>query len=166
MSKSKSSSKSGPRFNIVDVLVILAIIAVAAAAVWFFTSAGIGHERYVYFVVEFQEQMPDFESRIIAGYAPEAEVRDSIRNLFLGHVWDVHSQPAVLVTFDNTTNTFISETIPDRYDVYVTIRGVGTENESAIMSNGQIVRVGQEMFIVGRGYAGHGFITQIWTRAR
>ena len=166
MSKPKSSSKNAPRFNIIDVLVILTIIAVIAAAIWFFTSAGFGHERYVYFVVEFQEQMPDFESRIIAGYAPEAEVRDSIRNYFLGHVWDVHSQPAVLVTFDNTTNTFIRETIPDRYDVYVTIRGVGTENESAIMSNGHVVRVGQEMFIVGRGYAGHGFITQVWTTAR
>jgi len=155
-----------PRFNIIDALVILAIIAAIAAAVWFFTSTGFGHERYVYFVVEFQEQMPDFEDKITAGFAPEAEVRDSIRNLFLGHVWDVHSQPAVLITFDNTTNSFISETIPDRYDVYVTIRGVGTENESAIMSNGNIVRVGQEMFIVGNGYAGIGFITQIWTTAR
>ena len=159
---------SKPRFNIIDVLVILAIIAAIAAAIWFFAGAGAGNERYVYFVVEFQEQMPDFEDRIRAqtGYAPNAEVRDSIRNTFLGHAWDVWGQPAVLVTFDNTTNTFVSETIPDRYDVYVLIRGVGTENESAIMSNGHIVRVGQEMFIVGQGYAGIGFITQIWTTAR
>jgi len=28
------------------------------------------------------------------------------------------------------------------------------------------VRVGQEMFIRGRGYAGIGFITQIWTTER
>jgi len=157
---------SKPKFNIIDGLVVLAIIAAIAVAIWFFTSAGFGNERYVYFVVEFQEQMPDFESKIIAGYSPQAEVRDSIRNYFLGHVWDVQSRPAVLITFDNTTNTFVSETIPGRYDVYVTIRGAGTENESAIMSNGQIVRVGQEMFIAGWGYAGHGFITQIWTTAR
>ena len=161
-----SKSKRAPRFNIIDVLVVLVIIAVIAAAAWFFISAGFGDERYVYFVVEFQEQMPGFKDKIIAGYAPSAEVRDSIRNYFLGHVWDVHSRPAALVTFDNTTNTFINGTIPDRYDIYVTIRGVGTENESAIMTNGQIVRVGQEMFIAGHGYAGRGFITQIWTTAR
>ena len=161
-----NKTKDVPKFNIVDVLVILAIIAAIAAAIWFFTGTGFGNERYVYFVVEFQAQMPDFEDNIIAGYAAEAEVRDSIRNLFLGHVWDVWSQPAVLVTFDNTTNTFVNEVIPDRYDVYVTIRGVGTENESAIQSNGQIVRVGQEMFIAGNGYAGIGFITQIWTTVR
>ncbi|MCL2574732.1 MAG: DUF4330 domain-containing protein [Defluviitaleaceae bacterium] len=161
-------SKSKPKFNIIDALVILVILVVIAAGIWFLTSSGAGNERYVYFVVEFQEQLPDFEDRVRArtGFAPEAEVRDSIRNLFLGHAWDVWSEPATLVTFDNTSETFILETIPDRYDVYVLIRGVGTENESAIMSNGQIVRVGQEMFIAGNGYTGIGFVTQIWTTWR
>jgi len=157
---------SKPRFNIVDALVILVAIALIAAAAWFFMSATPGNERYVYFVVEFQGQMPDFEDSIIAGHAPAAEVRDSVRNYFLGHVWDIESQPAQLVTFDNVTNTFVNQIIPNRYDVYVTIRGVGTENASNIFSNGQIVRVGQEMFIQGMGYAGRGFITQIWTTDR
>lgn len=161
-----SESKRAPKFNIVDGLMILAIIAGIAAAIWYFTSTGLGDERYVYFVVEFPAQMPDFEDNVYAGFAPEAEVRDSIRNYFLGHAWDVWSRPAELLTFDNIANEFIIETIPDRYDVYITIRGVGTENESNIMSNGQIVRVGQEMFIAGNGYAGIGFITQIWTTER
>jgi hypothetical protein len=161
-----SNSKRIPKFNIVDGLVILAVIVVIAAAVWFFAGASPGNERYVYFVVEFQEQMPDFMDNITAGNAPGAEVRDSIRNYFLGHVQHYEKRPAVLITFDNTINEFISTTIPDRYDVYVTIRGAGTENESAILTNGHIVRVGQEMFIVGHGFAGIGFITQIWTTAR
>ena len=155
-----------PKFNIIDGLVILAVIAIISAAVWFLTTAGPGDEVYVYFVVEFQGQMPDFENNVIAGYAPNAEVRDSIRNYFLGHAWDVESRPAATVAFDNTTNTFVMATIPDRYDVYVTIRAVGTENHTAIQANGHTVRVGQEMFIRGRGYAGIGFITQIWTTER
>ncbi|MDR2183134.1 MAG: DUF4330 domain-containing protein [Clostridiales bacterium] len=157
---------SKPRFNIVDGLVILAVIAVIAAAIWFFASAAPGDERYVYFVVEFQGQLPDFEDNITVGYAPEAEVRDSIRLYFLGHAWDVRSRPAEIITFDNTVNEFVLETIPDRYDVFLTIRGVGTEDDTSIQSNGQIVRVGQEMFIRGRGYAGIGFITEIRTTER
>jgi len=159
-------SKSKPRFNIVDGLVVLAIIAALAAGVWYFTNTGFGDDVYVYFIVEFQEQMPDFASNLRAGETEETEVRDSVRNLFLGHVWDYEVRPAVLTTFDHASNSFVTTNTPDRYDVYVTIRGVGTENESSIQSNGQIVAVGQEMFIAGRGYAGRGFITQIWTTAR
>ena len=166
MSKSKAIPKSRPKFNIVDVLVILALIAVIAAAIWFFMSATPGYERYVYFVVEFQEQRPEFQDKIITGYVPEAEVRDSIRNYFLGHVWDVRTVPTMVTTLDNTTYTLVREPIPGRYDVHVTIRGAGTEDRTAIMANGQVVRVGQEMFIAGRGYAGHGFIIQVWTTER
>ena len=157
---------SKPRFNIIDGLVILAIIAIIAVGAWFLTSAAPGDERYVYFVVEFAGQLPDFEEKITAGMAAEAEVRDSIRLYFLGHAWDVRSRPAQIITFDNTANEFVLETIPDRYDVYLTIRGVGTEDDYSIQTNGQVVRVGQEMFIRGRGYAGIGFITQIWTTER
>ena len=159
-------SKSKPRFNIVDGLVALVIIAALAGGIWFFTNTGFGDDVYVYFVVEFQEQMPDFVSNLEAGETERTEVRDSVRNLFLGHVWDYEVRPAVLTTFDHSANSFVVANIPDRYDVHVTIRGIGTENESSIQSNGQIVAVGQEMFIAGWGYAGRGFIIDIMTTAR
>ena len=162
-------NQSRPKFNVIDALVILAVIAIIAAAVWFLSSATAGNEKYVFFTVEFAGQMPDAEQRIRAtsgSASPEAEVRDSIRLYLLGHAWDVWSRPAQLITFDNNANEFVLETIPDRYDVFLTIRGIGTEDDRAIMTNGQIVRVGQEMFIRGRGYAGIGFITEIWTEDR
>jgi len=150
------------KFNIVDILVVIAIVVVIAAGVWYLSTAGAGDDVYTYFVVEFTGRMPGTENDIEIG----GEIRDSIRNYFLGHVVDVRSQPAELLTFDNTTNRFVRSVLPGRYDVFVTVRGVGTENDSVIQANGQPVRVGQEMFLRGRGYAGIGFITELWTMER
>ncbi|MCL2396823.1 MAG: DUF4330 domain-containing protein [Defluviitaleaceae bacterium] len=153
---------SKPRFNIIDAVVILAIIAVIAAGIWYFSTARGGDQVGVYFVVEFRGRMPGFEDNIAVG----GEIRDSIRNVLLGRVVYVDVQPATQTTFDNETGVFMLADLPDRYDVYVTIRGNGTENNSEIRSEGELVRIGQEMFLRGRGYAGIGFITHLWTDGR
>jgi len=150
------------KFNIIDAAVVIVIIGIIAAGIWFFWSSGDGADINAYFVVEIRDQMPNFFDTIEIG----GEIRDSIRNYFLGHVVDAHYQPATMVSFDYMTESFILTVIPERYDVYITIRGTGTENNSVITSNGQAVRVGQEMFLRGTGYAGIGFITELWTEAR
>ena len=149
-------------FNIVDMAVVAIIITVIAAGIWYFTTATGGEQVDVYFTVELRERMPGFEENIIIG----GEIRDSVRNILLGYVVDIYMRPATLITFDSINNVFLTAYIPDRYDVYITVRGSGTESDSEIRTNGELVRVGQEMFLRGRGFAGIGFITELWTEVR
>ena len=151
-----------PKFNIFDVFMLFVIVIVVAGGVWFITTRGDGMDTTVQIVVEFTNQPQDFVDSIVFG----GEIRDSIRNFFLGYVMDVRVEPATRVTFNHEISQFVLESIPDRYDIYLTIVGYGTENPSFIRMEGQEKRVGQEVFLRGRGYAGIGFITEISTAPR
>jgi len=145
------------KFNIIDVLIILGVIAGIAGAVWFFTNATDTEDGYVEFVVELRQAMPHFMEQIDVG----GEIRDSIRNYLLGRVVDMRYQPAVTMTFDNETGTFSNTIVPDRYDVYITIRGRGSWNDSQILTEGQPVRVGMDKFLRGRGFAAIGVVVEV-----
>ncbi|MCL2855624.1 MAG: DUF4330 domain-containing protein [Defluviitaleaceae bacterium] len=147
------------KFNIIDALIILAVLAVGAGAVWFFTTAADTEDGYVYFVVEMRQAMPTVPAQISA--AVGGEIRDSVRNYLLGQIVDVRHQPAYGVTFDNTTATFNNVPVPERYDVFITIRGRGTFSPSQILTEGQPVRVGMEKFLRGRGFAAIGVVVEV-----
>lgn len=145
------------KFNIIDALIILGLIGGIAGAVWFFTNAADTEDGYVEFVVELRQAMPHFMEQIDVG----GEIRDSIRNYLLGRVVDMRYQPAVTMTFDNETSTFSNTVVPDRYDVYITIRGRGSWNDSQILTEGQPVRVGMDKFLRGRGFAAIGVVVEV-----
>jgi len=150
------------KFNIVDFLIILILLLIVAIGIWYFSNIGDGHAIYTYFIVEITNMDPDF-SELVAHGDP---IRDAVRNYFLGYVVNVEAVPAVLVTFDAINEQFITQNIPERYDIYITIRGNGSQTASSITTEGHQVRVGQEVFIRGRGYAGSGFLTNLWVENR
>jgi hypothetical protein len=147
-------TKKRSKFNIIDVLILLVIIIIIAAGIWFFANFARNDGIYVYFTIELRNRESGFADLIL----PDDEIRDSVRNYFLGHVVWVDEQPALMVSFDHRTQTYIETIIPDRYDVFVTIRGVGNQSEAYVRTHGHDMRIGQSMFIRGRGYAGVGYI--------
>ena len=148
------------KFNIVDIFILLVIIGIIGLGIWFFANFARGDEVYVYFTIELRNREPGFAELILR----DDEIRDSVRNYFLGHVAWVEAEPALMVNFDSTTNSFVEAIIPDRYDVFITIRGVGSESETYVRSHGHDMRIGQPMFIRGRGYAGVGYIVGLQTK--
>jgi len=154
----KQTSK--PRFNIIDAVVVLILAAIIAFGVWFFGGAMDEHNVYVYFTVEFRNQAQGFEEFIEIG----GEVRDSVRNYFLGYIVNIEVLPAHIINFDFENLEYVLETIPDRNDIYLTIRGRGTASDYAIHVEGHLVTIGREMNIRGRGFVNRGFITMLRTQ--
>jgi len=157
---SKQEIKSKPRFNILDAAIVLILAAIIAFGVWYFGSATDEPNVYVYFTVEFRNQGPGVENYIEIG----GEVRDSVRNYFLGHVVSVDVLPAFIINFDFENLEYVMETIPERNDIYITIRGRGAESDNAIHVEGHLVTIGREMNIRGRGFVNRGFITMLRTQ--
>ncbi|MCL2415927.1 MAG: DUF4330 domain-containing protein [Defluviitaleaceae bacterium] len=147
------------KFNIVDGVIVLAFLAVLAAGAFFLTRGGGGDEVMVFFDVEFQQMEQSFIELVEEG----DEIRDAVRNYFLGHVYDVRIEPSVVLVFDSIEGRFMQTVTPERYDIFITVSGRGTESNEAIYVEGQIVRVGREMSITGKGYANTGFIVGLRT---
>jgi len=130
-----------------------------AAGAWLFMGRFGGGDDYVYYVVELRRVMPGHADFLTEG----GEIRDSVRNYFLGHITNVRSEPAREVTFDYETLTNSYSYVLDRYDVYITIRGRGVITPSEIRVEGQPVRVGMEKFLRAHSFAGIGVVVGIDT---
>ena len=154
------------KFNIIDIFVVLIFIAVMAAAVWFFANIGDGYERYVYFTVELRGVMPGYEDYIIREMERQGEVRDAIRNYFLGTVYNVEVRQGTQLTFDQTNQEVRLELVPELNDIFLTIRGHGTQSYREILVEGQLVTIGRSMYIRGNGFANRGFVVELWTEER
>jgi len=155
-------SKILNKFNIVDVVLMLLVAVVIIGGIWFLTRDSGGEARYVYFTVEMRSMEEHFaEIPEIGGV-----VRCAIRNHFLGYVYDVRVEPFYIISFNPLEGIFFRDTVPERYDVFITVRGNGTETDLAIHSEGELIRIGREMSIGGRGFAHTGFVVYLRTEPR
>jgi len=147
-----------PKFNFIDVLIIVFVLAVAAFGAWFFFGRGDGTEqREVRFTVEIRETLPGLHEDFTHG----ANVLESVFNFPLGYIENVSHRPSTVPTFNHDTQTISLADIPNRYDILVTIMANAAVNESRIMIEDSFLRVGQLIHLRGHGFAGYGFIIEI-----
>ena len=102
--------------------------------------------------------MPELVTSIEDAIAAGGEIRDSVRNYFLGHIIGVSYQDAETTTFSTDAEEFTRQYVPERYDVFITIRGRGTFSPTETLTEGQPVRVGQAKYLRGRGFAAIGTV--------
>lgn len=147
------------KFSIIDGLIVVALLGIIAGGIWFFANNRGGEAGYITYVVELAQAHPGYAQNITIG----GEIRDSVRNYFLGHVADVRYEPAVQINFNHYTQEFEQTLVPDRYDIYITIQGPATLGHSEIRVHGQPIRVGMDKFLRMHSFAGIGVVVGIDT---
>ena len=156
-------SKSKRKLNVVDIVIMLVLVGsifiVGYVTGMFGGSTSGGANTTVYFTVEITYLRENFTEHINVGDS----IRDAIRGDFLGVVDSFTVEPTEIATTDRVNNQFVMTEVPERYTVFLTIRGNGTKTDSHIAVEGNTIAVGQTMSIRGKGYAGTGFITNIET---
>ncbi|MCL2753101.1 MAG: DUF4330 domain-containing protein [Defluviitaleaceae bacterium] len=146
------------KFNFIDVLIIIFVIAAIAFGAWFFfVRSGDSEIREVRFTVEIRETPLGMHQNFPLG----ASVLESVFNFHLGYIENVDHKPSTEPTFNHDTQTLHMTEIPNHYDILVTIISSANVNESRIMVEETALRVGNLIHLRGQGFAGYGFIIEI-----
>lgn len=110
------------KFNIIDVLLILLLLAIAAALIYFFffrTATVTSTDSYsAEYVIESLEIREEFASLIKAG----DKLIDTSKQRELGEVISVEYVPSTRTTVNTETGEQIEVTVPEKLDVYITVR--------------------------------------------
>jgi len=145
------------KFNIIDGVIVAIVIIVVAGGVWFFAAGRGGEPAYVYYTVELRHAPRAVVDTWIA-IEPYAQVRDSVRNYYLGRIINVTYENEFNINFDHGLNIFREIDVPERYRIEVIIRGRGSVSPSIIHVEGVPVRVGMNKYLRGFGFAGGGYV--------
>lgn len=163
MSKKASANEKGKLLgiiNIFDLSLILLLIIVIAGGLWYFNRPVENTNNVnVFFTVEFTHKNKDFADKIVVG----AQVKDSVKGYYLGVVDAVTSEPMYTTAYNQLEKKYETNQIEGLYTVKLTVRANGTESDMDIKAEGQVVKVGKEMFIKGKGFASKGYIIDLLT---
>lgn len=147
------------RFNYVDVIIILLVLAVGFAGVKFLskTSLVASEVPQVSFTVEVKNNPPEYKGLIHEG----DDIKDAIKGGTFGKVTEIKAQPNKEYMEDKIDGAFVETSHEGREDVYITITGTPTTFGKNIMFASQEIKVGKQVFIKSKEYVGSGFIVDM-----
>lgn len=152
------------KFNWIDGLIILIILAVLAAGAVFLLGGSRGESavetKTVEMVVELKDVSEDFTKIPQVGDVVMVGVKEKMTTT----VTKVEPKPAKTVGYDVVKGWAGEVELPGRYDLWVTIQGEGTETGETVEVNGIAARVGAEAIVKSKNWAGHGYFMAVETR--
>lgn len=161
-----------PKFNLLDGIIVLLIVAIAAAGVFLLTSRGNNgaavdtQNIQAVFSVQFTKVDKSVCDKFKAAMENDESVWVGIKERFEGKLVSVECGPSTKLTTNLRNGKAYLAEDPTTYDVTVTINAPAVETDSAISASGMAIRVGEETSVRGKGFAGFGFVTGLETAAK
>lgn len=156
------------KFNLVDILLILGIVITLAACLYVFISlkdtsaAPAADSVKMVFTVELKQK----EQSVVDAFTKALENGGSCfvseKEKAPAVIKDVAVSTAKKSSSDMQTGEAKLSDVEGRYDLLITLEAEGTMTEKDILADGTApVKVGDEISVKGKGFAGYGFITSL-----
>lgn len=151
------------KFNVIDAIIILLILAVGAAGFMFLGNRSEVTSTDKSVKIFYDVDITECEEYMTDRFAVGEKVSVGEKEKVPATIVKSEVRPATQSAFDGVGGKFIEAEIPGKYDIIVTLMSEGTDSAGSVSSNGTAIRVGMSAVIKGRDCAGSGYVTQIYT---
>ncbi len=162
--------KSRIKFNILDVLIVLVVIAAFVVCFKFIGAkapegesvlsiVGADDRSNVHYTVEIRRTLPEYKENYEIG----DRVYDSSTGAFIGVVEAIEALPATESIADTVNGEYKLSTYEGREDVYVTLKAVPKITDKGIMVGKHNIKVGKPMKIQNGTCVGEGYVVDVRT---
>ena len=158
-----------PKFNILDSLILLLVVLVAAAGIYLFGGRGESSNttdtQNVTAVFKIQLTQADYSlyEKFVKATDSGEKVWIGLKERFAAEIIEVEATPSAKITTNTNRGTLHLAENPTLYDLNITFKAPATETADSISASGTAIRVGVEEAIHGKGIAGFGYITDLKT---
>lgn len=149
--------------NIVDILIIIVVIVIAAVGIKVIrsnsnnTAISSAKTKEIEYVVNSQHQSLEAVEIVKIG----DKIWNSVNLQYLGVVTNVEYAKQTAPMFNPNTGAYEEYELPDKYSIYITIKGNGTESDENIFVEGSNIKIGSQLNVKGRGYVFISFVVDI-----
>ena len=159
----QSNPKFRLRLNLFDGLILVLVLVVGGALVWFGlrSDGGSGQEsaagtvRYTILI----QRMAQGDSELIQ---PGDQLEETVENHRLGTVVSVRAEPALAQVLDQENRCYVQTQLEGYEDVYITVESACTQQEAApLLAGGEDIRVGQALPAAGPAHLSSGRATHV-----
>ena len=158
----KLVDKRGKVFGIINVIdltiiVVIVVAALAAGAYFSVSDNGNGAGQKITYEIEMQRQTKTFADSVEIGDT----VSDSEKNIVIGTIINKNVTPATQVNPDLEQGKYVKSTVPDAYNVVITVEADAIVSDKNILVNGLEIKTGIEFYAKGKGFVSNSFILGI-----
>jgi len=154
------NSKSRKGLNLLDILIIIVVAAVIGGG-WYLYSQYTAASQLNKHVVEYKVELKGVDQAFVNAVAKGDLLRESVKGNNLGKVADMTSAPASNINTDFLNGKYVEVPVPDKYDMILTIYSEAAMSDRSITVGGLEIKIGQKLFVKGKGYAREGYILNI-----
>lgn len=158
MRESKDTKRKG--FNLLDILIIIAIVAVLGGGWYVYSKYTEGLQANKH-RVEYLVEMKGVDQSFVDAIAKGDLLRESVKGNNLGQVADMTYTAASNINTDFRNGNYVEVPVPDKLDVLLTITSEAAVSEKSITVGGLEIKIGHKLFVKGKGYAREGYILNI-----
>lgn len=153
------SAEKKIKFNYVDVIIILAVVALFVFGYKFVSKSSVRTAGMpdVIFTFEVTNMDKDYKDNFSIG----DEVFDAVKGEALGTVVDIDTVPATTILEDRAEGRFVLGEYEDRESVHITIKGTATSYGTDIMIGKQKIKIGEMIYVKKAGCVGKGYIIKM-----
>lgn len=149
------------KWNAMDTVLVLVIVAILAAGGWFLLGRSdtktTVQNKTVEVMVELTQQSEAFTKLPKLGDAVVLGEKEKMP----ATVTKVEIFPAYMQGKDLINGKYTDAAIPGLYNVQITVCGEGTESNAAVAINGTAIRTGEPMAMKSKNWAGYGFVLAV-----
>ena len=157
-----------PKFNIIDGLIVLLVVAIIAAGIYLLggnkQTDGTGAENTTaIFQLQLAKVDESLYNKFLAAMEADETVWIGVKERFPGKIDMLEKSPASKITTNTQTGTAVVAEDPNLFDITIHINTPVLETSSEISAAGTPIRVGEEVAVRGKGFAGYGFVIDLKT---
>lgn len=157
----KEKIYKGPRgFNVLDILIIVVILALVVGG-WFAYSQYTQNQQKNKRAVEYQVELKGVDQNFVDAITQGDLLRESVKGNNLGKVAGKNVVAAANINTDFLNGKYVQVTVPDKLDVILNISSDAKVSEKSINVGGLEIKIGQKIFVRGKGYAKEGYLLNI-----
>lgn len=160
-----------PKFNLLDGIILLLIVAIAAAGIFLFAGGNGGdtvvgtQNTQAVFKIQLTRVDESLYEKFRSALDSGESVWVGIKERFEGKIEELEFGPSTRITTDMRSGKAKLSEDPTAFDLTVTINAAAVENDGSISASGTPIRVGEETSVRGKGFAGFGFVIDLKTVA-
>ncbi len=156
-------TKRKRKWGALDIVILVIVLAVIGAAVYYFTHNNVGDsaassgDTDVTYVVEIKDVDEDIENIVVIGddlYYTES-------GAYIGEITSVERVPYYVDAYQQDTGTMVSEDVDGKYNVKVTVSARADVSESETSVNGVPVMVGSALNVNASTFGGNGYCVEL-----
>jgi hypothetical protein len=159
MNKEKIN-KQHRRFNLLDVIIILIVVVIIGGGLYAYSKYTEGLQKNKY-AVEYQVELKGVDQNFVDAINQGDPLRESVKGNNLGIVAGKSSVAAANVNTDFLNGKYVEVPVPDKLDLILSITSEAEVSEKRIVVGGLEIKIGQKIFVKGKGYAKEGYLLNI-----